>query len=527
MSRPTDAPTPAGAPGTRPAGPPRRHRLGPGRAAAAPALLALVLALAGPGASNAGAAPRPAAAATRLLLEDAAGRPLGEVLALDQSGVTAVVILVLDGHPVPLVVIGDRDAVGTTELAFESTDCTGPPLLLAPVFLPNRPAGPWAPAPGDALATIYPLSATDLAAVLHRGTGPREVRLVGSFVAASIDGPECLAIAGPEALEVEPAVPVLDLAAVPAPFAVALGAGPARALAAPRVVTDAAGVALGRVAVPDETSRLTRAGLAVPVGDLGQAFVTVTDGQVDEARLPLLFESPDCTGPPFLPALPSLFVPAGLDLEGRLHVPDGPAGPITRRSALVRALDPPCVLTDPPVAIDATPARVARDLGGLQPPLAVTPGLRPGPLVVEGPSGAPRGLMVGGGGDFTGGSAAVLVPVGSRLALVRARAEGVQDGTSPVAFESADCTGPAWLLAADQLAPPRAPLVPRTGVALDGSLLVESSPAFSLTMVARLDRLALDGPLACAPVAPPQERRGHLAVPLLPPEALAGPLRAR
>jgi hypothetical protein len=136
---------------------------------------------------------------------DATGRVVGPVVGVSSPWLE--VSLTAGGRVVSLTVTEDRFLAGSNQVRFESTDCSGPPLLLT-----------FPPAPG--VTRLEPPSGIGPDNVLFGESGGPEASVtVKSFWNQFLTPPGCAPLA-PVLSTVVPAAPLLDLTTFTPPFSV-------------------------------------------------------------------------------------------------------------------------------------------------------------------------------------------------------------------------------------------------------------------------------------------------------------------
>jgi hypothetical protein len=265
---------------------------------------------------------------------------------------------------------------------------------------------------------------------------------------------------------------------------------PERGLRAYTVV-DAAGTPLGQA-----VQALGPAAMIAVKGNGDVGLFLVAANRIAQGTSLVVFESADCTGPPFFPVpvgspgLVPMFVQAGLaGLPDRLILETGPEVEIVRGSRWNTFLAvPACVTVPAGPPVPALPGATLLDLSTVAFPLspAGPADWRPGagrddrrPLELVDGNGRVVGPLYP---NFLPYDGVALIRAGGRAGLVSvARSgflSGIGNGASYTAayHESTDCSGPALIAPPDPAIPPG--FLEVTALLQDGSLVTgQGSPA--------------------------------------------------
>jgi hypothetical protein len=464
-----------------------------------------------------GGLPRPVAGGALQVL-DARSQPVGALV--DVRDGLAEVVLEAGGQLGAVKVGRDRfvgDPFPMAAVAYESADCSGPPLLFS--FIDTLAPGlglltrPTVVGPGNAL-----LIATTDAPVM---TPIASLRDPAEIVQA------CIVVGGPPPqAPVRPTVPFVDLGQFVPPFHLAgpTGGGAAgrSALRVLRVRQDS-GDLLGPVV-----------GGGLPLGAIvpwpaGASLVpvTVASSRLFFGNALVAYTSADCTGDPLLisgaSTDPHLFATGGVTVGGDLVVASGDPSPLVVGSAANPFLVPPCSLVGPAPPLPALPTAPLLAAASLSLPLRLQlepagseAGRGGGPLTVLDAAGNPVGPAFAG----TGHAVTLLLPADRGLAGVLADAAGVTEGSRTAYFSLPDCAG-SPVVPLEEPADP-APILSATVMGPGRLIHLADGPLDVASIVSRWD----PDPGACAadPRGPSFVRTTRV---LLDPAGLPTPFRIR
>jgi hypothetical protein len=291
--------------------------------------------------SEVGAEPLGARRPVAVTVIDGDGELVGHVVAVDGSSATVALKV---GADVALVtVVANRFFTGTSTVAFQSGNCSGPPLLLYPPVVPGS-------------TNLFRAVGIGPASTLFAENGPPSTLALASAWKTGLNPPDC----GPfvSMTSVVPAVALLDLSTFASPFTEVLAPGggvraPAgRGAPGPLTVVDTAGRTVGPVYpefVPPTGVVLIRAGGRAGLVSLTRtAFVTgIGPGGAPSSAF---FEPTGCGGPAFVAAtppvggVPELLRTTAIERDGSLVAATGPAAMRTIKSLWASGAVPPFCL---------------------------------------------------------------------------------------------------------------------------------------------------------------------------------------